>query len=104
MASYYDILNVSVNASDEEVKAAYRYLAKKLHPDANRQDRRMAELRFRLVNEAYAGLKTQAQREAYKQAMRKKRQKLRAGNDNTQTGFFSQISGMFRGKREEKQL
>ena len=43
---YYDILNVSKNASDSEIKSAYRKLAMKYHPDRNPDDK-AAENKFK---------------------------------------------------------
>ncbi len=48
----YQILGVSRNATDDEVKQAYRSLAKKYHPDANPGDR-VAEQRMKEINAAY---------------------------------------------------
>jgi len=48
---YYDILNLKKNASDEEIKKAYRKLAKENHPDLNQGDPH-AETRFKEINEA----------------------------------------------------
>ena len=45
---YYDILNVSKNASDSEIKSAYRKLAMKYHPDRNPDDK-AAENKFKEV-------------------------------------------------------
>ena len=49
---YYEVLGVSKTASAEEIKKAYRQLAKKLHPDVNPGDKE-AEAKFKEVNEAY---------------------------------------------------
>ena len=48
---YYKILEIDKKATPEEIKKAYRTLAKKYHPDRNQDDKK-AEERFKLVNEA----------------------------------------------------
>jgi len=53
---YYNVLGVSKNASDEELKRAYRKLAMKYHPDKN-PNKKEAEERFKEINEAYAVLR-----------------------------------------------
>lgn len=50
--NYYDILGVSKNASADEIKSAYRKLAKQYHPDLNR-DNPEAATKFKEINEAY---------------------------------------------------
>ncbi|HEX28660.1 TPA: molecular chaperone DnaJ [Candidatus Poribacteria bacterium] len=52
---YYEILGLSPKATDEEIKAAFRRLALRYHPDKNPGDR-SAEERFRLISEAYSVL------------------------------------------------
>lgn len=97
--SYYDVLQVQSGASDEDVKLAYHALAKKFHPDRNPADRRMAELRFRLINEAYASLKTREKRERYNRVLRQQRSRKappappRAENDNAQTPQVKSLFG-----------
>lgn len=49
---YYDVLGINKNATDEEIKSAYRKLAKKHHPDLNK-DNKEAEEKFKEANEAY---------------------------------------------------
>ena len=52
---YYEALGLSKGASDDEIKKAYRKLAKKYHPDMNPGDK-TAEAKFKEVNEAYSVL------------------------------------------------
>ena len=49
---YYEVLGLSKGASEEEIKKAYRKLAKQYHPDLNPGDKE-AEAKFKEVNEAY---------------------------------------------------
>ena len=49
---YYEVLGVSKNASDDEIKKAYRKLAIKYHPDKNPGDKE-AEEKFKEINEAH---------------------------------------------------
>ena len=52
---YYEVLGVSKNADEAEIKKAYRALAKKYHPDMNPDDPN-AEAKFKEASEAYAVL------------------------------------------------
>ena len=90
--SYYEVLNVSPQSSDEEIKQAYKKMAMRHHPDKNPQSRQLSELRFKMINEAYAGLETREKRRAYNRKLR-----LHAENDNTAYGssFLSQIVEIF---------
>ena len=63
---YYDVLGVQKNASDAEIKKAFRNMAKENHPDSNQGDEG-AEARFKEINEAYESLKDPQTRAAYDQ-------------------------------------
>src|SRR5580704_4476237 len=61
---YYKILGVGKNASDEEIKKAYRKLARQYHPDANQGDKK-AEERFKEISQAHDVLSDPDKRKAY---------------------------------------
>ncbi len=70
---YYDILNLSRSASEEDIKRAFRKEAFKYHPDRN-PNNSLAEERFKKVNEAYSVLSDERKRRMYD-----------SGNYNTNT-------------------
>jgi molecular chaperone DnaJ len=64
LADYYELLGVNRQASQEELKRAYRQLARKLHPDVNKEDPH-AEERFKEVSKAYSVLSDPEKRQRY---------------------------------------
>jgi molecular chaperone DnaJ len=64
---YYEVLGVSKTASIDEIKSAYRKLAKEYHPDMNPNDRKAAEEKFKELSEAYEVLSDAKKRQVYDQ-------------------------------------
>jgi len=65
MKDYYKILGVPENASQQQIKSAFRKLAFKHHPDTNPGNEKEAEARFKEINEAYAVLGDKTKRQQY---------------------------------------
>src|SRR5919199_5968220 len=63
---YYEVLGVSRSANEDQIKAAYRKLARKFHPDLNPGDK-TAEERFKELQEAYEVLSDSEKRKLYDQ-------------------------------------
>ncbi|TET83362.1 molecular chaperone DnaJ [candidate division TA06 bacterium] len=64
---YYETLGISRSASKDEIKSAYRKLAKKFHPDANRDNPKASEEKFKEISEAYEILMDPEKRSRYDQ-------------------------------------
>ena len=62
---YYDILSISRDASKEDIQRAYRNLARKFHPDLNKEAG--SDEKFKEINEAYEVLKDPGKRDKYDQ-------------------------------------
>ena len=81
---YYEVLGVSKNATEQEIKSAYRKKAKELHPDVNKDDPK-AEEKFKEAQEAYAVLSDEQKRRMYDQFGHRGV----AGNGPSQGGYGS---------------
>ena len=90
---YYEVLGIAKNATDEEIKKAYRKLAKKYHPDANPDNKQEAEAKFKEVNEAYEVLSDSQKRQMYDQFGHDGPQGFGSGNN----GYYSYSSSGFDG-------
>ncbi len=94
--SYYDILKIKPDSSDMDIRKSYIELAQIYHPDKNLGNKKIAALRFRLINEAYAALKKQDGRARYNKLLlmeqgKPKGIKLKADNDNESSSNDSNI-------------
>lgn len=64
---YYEILGVAKDASQDDIKKAYRSLAKKYHPDVSTEPKEVAEAKFKEISEAYEILSDEEKRKLYDQ-------------------------------------
>jgi molecular chaperone DnaJ len=95
---FYAVLGISPEASADEVKKAYRKLARQHHPDANAGDA-SSERRFKEVGEAYAVLSDPEQRQQYDavRAMARGGARFTAGGPGGGAGFEDLLGGLFGG-------
>src|SRR5690625_2637422 len=92
---FYAILGVDKDASDAEIKKAYRKLARKYHPDANPDDA-AAEQRFKEITEANTVLSDPKQRQEYDQLRAMgSGARFAGGTGGGQAGFEDIFSGLF---------
>lgn len=96
---YYAILGVPKNAAQKDIKSAYRKLARKWHPDANPQNTKEAEEKFKEISEAYEVLGDAEKRKKYdllgpdwqqaaRQAEQQRRYRTSAGGEEFDFGDF----------------
>ncbi|HNU36585.1 MAG TPA: DnaJ domain-containing protein, partial [Methanomassiliicoccales archaeon] len=62
---YYEVLGVERQAGEDDIKKAYRQLARQYHPDVTKEDPKVAEERFKEISEAYEVLMDKQKRELY---------------------------------------
>ena len=91
MTDYYNLLNVSKNATDEEIKKSYKKLAMKFHPDRNKDNKEEAEKKFKEISNAYNVLSNQQKRQMYDQFGEEGLQ----GNSGPHMNPFSMFEEMF---------
>lgn len=109
MKNYYQILGVSETATEQEIKKAFRRIAKDNHPDTHPGDR-AAEARFKEANEAHETLSDTQKREKYDlerqnrpQAQKKKSpQAAGAPVDFAHMNFGDMFESMFQEMEQEK--
>jgi len=94
MKNYYQTLSVPDNASQEDIKRAFRKLAFKYHPDTNPGNEKQAEKKFKEINEAYGVLGDKGKRQQYDLA--RKGQFAGMGYDTQYKGFQYSQQDIFR--------
>ncbi|MDY6878530.1 MAG: J domain-containing protein [Chloroflexota bacterium] len=97
---YYQTLGVDRNASEKDIKRAYRRLARQFHPDVNPDDRR-AEEKFKEINEAYEVLGDKEKRTKYDRLGASWQQWQRTGQDPGQFDWSQWFTGAPGGTRVE---
>ena len=89
---YYKIMGVSRDAEAKDIKMAYRRLARKYHPDLNKEAD--AEAQFKTLGEAYEVLKDVEKRKAYDQALQDAEYSRAHHTQSHQNGYNWQGAGM----------
>ncbi len=92
---YYKVLGIDKNASNDQIKKAYRKLAKKYHPDVN-PDYKQAEGKFKEVSEAYEVLSDKEKRDKYDNFGSKSNFENGSDFDPSQYGFGKNVKYEFR--------
>ena len=95
---YYEVLGVPRDASEAEIKKAFRKLAIKYHPDKNRDNPKAAEEKFKEVNEAYSVLSDKNKRAQYDQFGPDAFQNGAAGAGGFGQGGFGGFGGFGQGR------
>lgn len=94
--SYFELLDVSQNASDDDIRTAYRKLAIKFHPDHNPGNKQISSDRFHLITEAYKALKTKEKRIYYKRWLQSQNKTAHPANNNTDANKESWLQRLTR--------
>ena len=102
-SDYYNVLGLTKNASDKEIKIAFRKLARKYHPDVNQNDGKLKN-KFLEVNEAYEVLSDRKYRRDYDEFGEKWKhadqlRSMRSGSNNNSTSF--DMHDLFSGMRNQ---
>ena len=87
--NYYEILGISRNASEEEIKKGYRKLAIKWHPDKNPNNQKESEEKFKIISEAYSVLSDKEQRIIYDAKINSN---ININNSNYSNYTFSRVN------------
>jgi molecular chaperone DnaJ len=92
MKNFYEILEVSKDATKDEIKKSFRNLAKKYHPDTNINDKTLSE-KFQLINEAYSVLSDEKSRKEYDEKIFKTQDPLKNNREKKKGNTYSEKTG-----------
>lgn len=96
MKDYYEILEVSKNASQEIIEKAYKVLAKKYHPDLQEeQNKKIAEEKMKLINEAYEILSNDNKRKEYDIELENEKRRIEDSNTNNYNVINNENEGYY---------
>ncbi len=96
MKDYYEILEVSKNASQEIIEKAYKVLAKKYHPDLQEeQNKKIAEEKMKLINEAYEILSDDNKRKEYNIELENEKRRIEDSNTNNYNVINNENEGYY---------
>lgn len=102
MKKYYEILEVSPNASIEIIEKAYKILARKYHPDLYEgEEKKLAEKKMREINEAYKILSDEFLREQYDTELNKELGE--ESSDKYEKSFKKKISERMKNKSDDEE-
>jgi DnaJ-class molecular chaperone len=96
MKDYYKILGIPENASDEDIRKAFRKLAFQYHPDKNIGREKEAEQKFKDINEAYCVLSNDSKRQQYDMVRKGQFAGVGSGNYQPYQGFQYSQEDIFR--------
>ncbi|WP_027624805.1 J domain-containing protein [Clostridium lundense] len=92
MKNFYEILEVSRDATKDEIKKSFRNLAKKYHPDTNVNDKSLNE-KFQEINEAYSVLSDEKSRKEYDKKIFKTHDPLKNNKEKKKDDTYKKTTG-----------
>ncbi len=89
MKNYYEVLEISENASQEVIERVYKLFAKKYHPDVNPDNPKEAEEKFKEITEAYEVLSDESKRKSYDDKLKYEKQKQSSSSQTYQSSSYT---------------
>lgn len=89
MKNFYEVLEISENASQEVIERVYKLFAKKYHPDLNPDNPKEAEEKFKEITEAYETLSDETKRKSYDIKLKSEKQKAERTTNQSSSSAYS---------------